>query len=297
MMVKYHNIWYLKLEEKTMNITNKIHLLKHDFQISVSTEKKLPRFVNSIIIFGKKITLIDTGVKDSYEKIFSYIKEQGRSIDEINLVILSHSHPDHIGSANKIKTITGCKVMAHKGEQEWIEDLSVQYKSRMVPGFYELVNKSVKVDELVKDKQEIKLDEDLTLQIIHSPGHSKGSINIFFKEDKILFTADSIPLVNDIPNYDNFNELKSSLKTIKDFNDYNILLSSWMEPINNLTKIKELIMNGEQYLIKLDMGVKQYYSSKEENTLENCKRLINNLGLPLVYINPIVHRAFQSHLE
>ncbi|MFL0195695.1 MBL fold metallo-hydrolase [Clostridium sp. WILCCON 0269] len=280
-----------------MNITDKIHLLRHDFQISVSKEKKLSRFVNSIIIFGKEITLIDTGVKDSYKKILRYIKEQGRSIDEIKFLILSHSHPDHIGSANKIKTITGCKVMIHKEEKEWIENLSVQYNSRMVPGFYELVNESVKIDDLVKDKQEIQLDENLTLQIIHSPGHSKGSINIFFKEDKILFTADSIPLVNDIPNYDNLNELKSSLKAIKNFSDYNILLSSWTEPINNLAKIKELIMNGEQYLIKLDMGVKQYYSSKEENTLENCKRLIDNLGLPPVYINPIVHRAFQSHLE
>lgn len=282
---------------ETVNITDKIHLLKHDFQISVTKEKKLLRFVNSIIVFGKEITLIDSGVKDSYEKIFRYIKEQGRSIEEIKLLILSHSHPDHIGSANKIKTITGCKVMAHKEEKEWIEDLSVQYNSRMVPGFYELVNESVKVDELVKDKQEIELEKDLTLQIIHSPGHSKGLINTFFKEDKILFTADSIPLVNDIPNYDSFHQLKSSLKAIKNFNDYDILLSSWMEPINNFTKIKELIMNGEQYLIKLDVGVKQYYSRKEENTLQNCKRLIDNLGLPPVYVNPIVHRAFQSHIQ
>jgi len=280
-----------------MNITDKIHLLKHDFQISVSREKKLSRFVNSIIVFGKKITLIDTGVKDSYKKIFSYIEEQGRSIDEISLLILSHSHPDHIGSANRIKIITGCKVMAHKGEREWIEDLSVQYKSRMVPGFYELVNEPVKIDDLVEDRQEIMLEKDLTLQIIHSPGHSKGSINIFFKEDKILFTADSIPLVNDIPNYDNFNELKTSLEAIKSFRGYEILLSSWTEPINNFDKIQELITNGEQYLTKLDNGVRQYYSSKEENTLENCKKLIDRLGLPPICVNPIVHRAFQSHLE
>lgn len=280
-----------------MNITDKIHLLKHDFQISVNKERKLPRFVNSVIIFGKKITLIDTGVKDSYEKIFSYIEEQGRSIDEISLLVLSHSHPDHIGSANKIKTITGCTVMAHKGEQEWIEELSTQYKSRPVPGFYELVNEPVKIDALVEHKQEIRLEEDLTLQIIHSPGHSKGSISIFFKEDKILFTADAIPLVNDIPNYDNFNALKASLETIINFKGYEILLSSWTEPLNNFAKIQELIMNGQQYLIRLEQSVKKYYSSKEENTLENCKRLIDNLGLPQIYVNPIVHRAFQSHFE
>ncbi|CQR71796.1 Hydroxyacylglutathione hydrolase [Sporomusa ovata DSM 2662] len=280
-----------------MNIKGKVHLIKHDFSIPLGTEKKLLRFVNSIIIFGKEITLIDTGIKDSYQKIFSYIKEQGRSINEIKLLILSHSHPDHIGSANKIKSITDCKVIAHQAEKNWIEDLDTQYQSRMVPGFYQLVNEPVKVDTCLEHNQEIQLDKNLTIRVLHSPGHSKGSISIFFKEDKILFTADSIPIVNDIPNYDNYSELRTSLETIKHLQDYDILLSSWTEPINGFSKIQKLIMDGEQYLIKLDLGVKSFYTNKDETTLTNCKQLINSLGLPASYVNSIVHKAFQSHLK
>lgn len=62
-----------------MKITDQVHLLKIDFEIAISPEKKLPRFVNVIIVFGHKITLIDSGVKGSEKKIRQYIEEQGRS--------------------------------------------------------------------------------------------------------------------------------------------------------------------------------------------------------------------------
>ena len=58
-----------------MRLTGKIHLLKIDFEIRVSPEKTLPRFVNVLIIFGDKITLIDTGVKGSEERIFAHIMD------------------------------------------------------------------------------------------------------------------------------------------------------------------------------------------------------------------------------
>jgi hydroxyacylglutathione hydrolase len=194
-----------------MKLTEKIHLLKLDFEIILNPQQKVERFVNCIIIFGNKITLIDTGVKGSEIKIFNYIKENQREIAEIETIILSHSHPDHIGSAAKIKDITGCNIFAHEGEKKWIENIETQVKERPVPNFFYLVDKSVKIDKFLKHGQEIKADEDVTLLIIHSPGHSKGSINILFKKDKILFTADSIPLANDIPNYDNYNDLMKSL--------------------------------------------------------------------------------------
>jgi len=280
-----------------MNIKGNVHLLKHDFYIPISNEKRIHRFVNSIIILGNEITLIDTGTKDSYQTIFNYIKERGRSINEIKLLILSHSHPDHVGSAHKIKSLTNCKVIAHRAEKEWIEDLECQYQSRMVPGFYQLVNEGVKVDDFVEHNQEIMLDKNLTIQVIHSPGHSKGSINLLFKEDKILFSADSIPLVNDIPNYDDFKQLKESLEAIKCCKDYEILLSSWTEPIGDVASIQKLIMEGEEYLRNLDKVVKIHYASQQENTLSNCKQVVDSLGLPPVYVNPIVHIAFQSHFK
>ncbi len=130
------------------------------------------------------------------------------------------------------------------------ENIEIQVKERPVPGFFNLVDQSVKIDELLKHGDEIKADEDVTLRIIHSPGHSKGSINILFKEDKILFTADSVPLKNDIPNYDNFNELMNSLNMIRANKKYDTLLSSWAAPLQ-INKIEKFLDEGAAYMRKL----------------------------------------------
>jgi hydroxyacylglutathione hydrolase len=277
-----------------MKLTEKIHLLKIDFEIAISSDKKLVRFVNVILIFGDKITLIDSGIKGSEEKIRQYIEGQNRDFAEIATLILSHSHPDHIGSAAKIKELTGCKVLAHKAEKEWIEDIEIQNKQRPVPGFFNLVDRSVKIDVFISDGQELLIDGDVTLRFIHSPGHSKGSLNIEFVEDQILFTADSIPLKNDIPNYDNFSDLMNSLNKISDA-EFVTLLSSWTAPLSNKAEISQLIDEGENYMQTIDSVVKECYGNV--GNPDSCKWAVAKLGLPPFLANPIVDQAFKSHLN
>jgi hydroxyacylglutathione hydrolase len=279
-----------------MKLTEKIHLLQIDFEIAITPEKKLARFVNVIIIFGDKITLIDTGVKGCDEKITSYIEQNNRNSSDIKTVILSHSHPDHIGSAHKLKEIAKCKILSHQNEAEWIENIDIQNKLRPVPGFYNLVDHSVIVDGKLQHGEELQAAEDVTLEIIHAPGHSKGSLNILFKENRILFTADSIPLKNDIPNYDNYPELRKSLKTIKENNLYEVLLTSWTPPFSDLSEIKKLINDGEEYIIKIDQAVKEIYCGDESEPFMFCRKTIEKLGLPQFLATPVVDMAFRSHL-
>ena len=278
-----------------MGITNKIHLLKIDFSVQITPEIALPRFVNSLIIFGETITIIDSGVKDSYKFIYEYIEKNQRKVSEIKTLIISHSHPDHIGSAKRIKNDTGCKVIGHFQEKNWIEDIDLQYKNRPVPGFYGLVDESVELDELVMGGECLVLDKDITVSIINTPGHSKGSFSMLFNEDSILFTADSLPLANDIPTYDNYKDLQNSLQLIRSLTNYTILLSSWTRPLRDKNEIAQLIAEGEEYLHTLDAAVKQHYSQKESKPLENCKKVITAMKLPPVFVIPLVDRAFKTH--
>lgn len=278
-----------------MKITEKIHLLRLEFKISLNSQIQIERFVNSVIIFGEKILLIDTGTKDSAGTIFNYIKENGRNISDLETVILSHSHPDHIGSAAEIRRKTGCRILAHENEQNWIENIETQLRDRPVPAFFDLVDESVRVDKFLEHGQELKADEDVSLKIIHSPGHSKGSINILLPEDRILFTADSIPIRNDIPNYDDFNDLMNSLQRIRTNQDYSILLTSWTSPLTDRKEIEKLLDEAETYLKALDETVKSIYIGEESESLEFCKKVVSKLGLPDFYINPIVDNAFRGH--
>jgi hypothetical protein len=138
------------------------------------------------------------------------------------------------------------------------------------------------------------IDDELTLKFICSPGHSKGSLNIEFSENGIFFTADSIPLKNDIPNYDNFSDLMNSLDKISNTEFY-MLLSSWTAPLNDKTEIGKLIEEGKAYMQTIDSVVKECYGNG--NDPESCKMAVGKLGLPPFLANPIVDRAFRSHLN
>ncbi|MEA3489859.1 MAG: MBL fold metallo-hydrolase, partial [Candidatus Omnitrophota bacterium] len=138
--------------EAIMKITEQIHALKHTFFIPVHPELKIERFVYSFVVFGNEnVYLIDSGIADSKDKILNYVEKNGYSKNNITTLILTHSHPDHIGSARSIKDITECQVLAHEGEKGWIEDVDKQFSDRPVPGFKSFVNKSVKINRFLND--------------------------------------------------------------------------------------------------------------------------------------------------
>jgi glyoxylase-like metal-dependent hydrolase (beta-lactamase superfamily II) len=270
--------------------------LRHEFFVPISPTRNLERFVYSVIIFGEKVTLIDSGVKNCHERIFHYLKENRRDSSDIDRLILSHSHPDHIGSANCIKAYSGCQVLAAREEKDWIEDIDLQNKIRPVPGFYGLVDESVTVDRCLGHRAQLDLGQDVTLEILHTPGHSRGSLSVLIQPDRVLFTADAVPLQNDIPNYDNFRELKKSLETLRRTGDYDILLSSWAEPAVGATAIGEFLAQGEGYLERLDTVVRRHYAATGAD-MGSCGKVIAELGLPKTFAIPLVHRAFLSHVD
>jgi len=280
-----------------MKLTDKIHILPIDFEITLGPGKTIPRFVNVVLIFGNKITLVDTGVKGSEKAIFDYIKKQNRDFSEIETIILSHAHPDHIGSAATIKELTDCKVCSHELEKDWIENIELQNTDRPVPGFYNLVDTPVSIDCFIADGQTLVVDNEITIRFIQSSGHSKGSLNMLFEEDKILFTADSIPLKNDIPNYDNYSELINSLTKIKSNPSFETLLTSWTPPLFEREAIEKLIREGEEYMAHIDSVVTECYQDDDTGTLNNCKKAVEKLGLPPFLIMPVVDRAFKSHIN
>lgn len=279
-----------------MEITKHIHQIEHHFEVTINENSQIQRLVNILIIFDKELTIIDTGTKSSFDLIKNYLESNGRSIKEIKNLILSHSHPDHIGSALKIKEESKCKVFAHSLEKQWIENIQLQSSQRPIPGFYNLVDKSVNVDIELFGGEILELGSN-NLKITNSPGHSPGSINIFFKEENILFTGDNIPITGDIPNYYDYKKLKAGLTAIKNEYDPQILLSSWESPVYTRIDQHNLIQNGLNYLDQIDKAVKKAYKFKNTDDLKACTEVIKTLKMPKFFVNPLVDKSFRSHLN
>jgi hydroxyacylglutathione hydrolase len=275
-------------------ISQNLHQLKIDFSIPLSPDKSLPRFVNVIIVLGEKIALIDTGVKGSEEVIFNYLARLGRDPLEIDTIVLSHAHPDHIGSAARIKELTGCKVLAHEYERTWIENIDSQESERPVPGFRTLVDRPVVVDRTINPGEILSLG-NTKAEVVFLPGHSAGLIGLLFQNEEILFAGDAIPLMNDIPNYDNFHQLSSSLETIGHYIPACTLTSSWTNTISGASEAKKMLTSGFEYLSRINDAVVQNYIGEELQPFDHCRKTLSQLGLPPFLCTPVVDRAFRSH--
>lgn len=280
-----------------MKITEKIHALKHRFFIPVNTELKLERFVYSFVIFGQRnVYLIDSGVQDSESAILNYIEGNGYSIRDIRTLILTHSHPDHIGSAASIKEKSDCEILAHEGEKEWMENIEKQFSDRPVPGFTSLVSKSVQVDKCVKDNDLIELEGSLSIKFIHTPGHSKGSLSLLIENEGALICADCLLLPGALPIYEDALDTLQSINKLKEIKNVKWLLSSWDDPSSS-DHIALKFSQSIGYIKAIHKHISGIENAKGYPPLELCKKVIEKMKLPPVAINPLVARAFQSNIR
>ena len=233
-----------------IEVTPHIYAIKIPFQIPISPEVRMDRFVYAYLIQGRKLFLVDTGVAASRGIIFEAIREMGRTPEDLSWIILTHSHPDHIGSAKAIQEASGCKVAAHSSEKAWIENIQIQFQERSVPGFHTLVGGSVPVNQFLKEGDVLDLGDDLELEIYHTPGHSKGSIALYLRKENALFAGDAIPLPGDLPIYEDVMASIESIKKLQTLGKVDFLLSSWDDPKEG-ESVSERIEEGLTYLQRI----------------------------------------------
>jgi glyoxylase-like metal-dependent hydrolase (beta-lactamase superfamily II) len=281
-----------------MQVAPSVHSLKHVFEIPAAPGITLDRFVYSYIILGETITLIDTGVAGCEMQIFGTIRAAGRDPEEIALVVLTHSHPDHIGSARAIREKTGCSIAAHPAERAWIEDVELQNRERPVPGFAALVAGPVPLDFELEDGDGIEPDETRTvdLQVLHTPGHSPGSISLFMPGAGALFSGDVIPVPGDLPVYDDAAASFHSLQRLRRLAGIRVLLPAWDEQKKGDEAYLQMKQAAE-YLQKIHDAVREVASTDSVDIRELTRKTAALLGLPPEAAGPLLARTFSANFR
>jgi glyoxylase-like metal-dependent hydrolase (beta-lactamase superfamily II) len=280
-----------------MQVTEHIHALKIPFKLRVGPDITVDRFVFADLIFGDQICLIDSGVAGFETMILEYIKKAGRDPQDIARIIFTHSHADHIGGGQALKKQTGCKLAAHINAKPWIENVDQQYAERPIGNFYDLVGGSVEIDSGLKDGDQVDLGDGKTLEIFHTPGHSKGSISLLFNKDRAIFSGDAVPKPGTVPIYENVATSIESIKKLKQIEGLEILIASWDDPQFGASVYPSMDA-GLQWFQQIHEAVLAEAAGSDALDGEDlCARVLKRLGFPEIPLVPIVVTSIGAHLK
>jgi len=127
----------------------------------------------------KEAVVIDPG--DDADRI---LMELAKSELKVKYLINTHGHFDHVGANKKMKEVTGAQLAIHPDDEPMLNELS--HSASM---FGLSADNSPPADILLKDGDEISFG-DITLKVIHTPGHSKGGVCLYTKGH--LFSGDTL---------------------------------------------------------------------------------------------------------
>jgi hydroxyacylglutathione hydrolase len=164
---------------------------------------------NAYFIDGPTRVLIDPGHRALFGHVQQGLRQLGLEINDLDLVICTHAHPDHLEAVQLFKKSPALFAL-NQDEWQWAETIGKQMSAAF----------GIDMDAITPDffLNEGDLDlRNLRLKILHTPGHSPGSITIYWPLQKALFTGDLVFKEGvgrtDLPG-GNGSQLKESIKRL-----------------------------------------------------------------------------------
>jgi hydroxyacylglutathione hydrolase len=136
-------------------------------------------------VIGDEVTreamVIDPG--DDVEDILAVV---GKHNLQIKQIVVTHAHIDHVGGAMKLRAATGAPILLNQNDHSLLKMLDVQAAWIGVPN-----PGKVEIDHSVGQADSVQAGS-LTAEVIHTPGHTEGSICLYFPTKKKLIAGDTL---------------------------------------------------------------------------------------------------------
>lgn len=172
---------------------------------------------NCYFIPGSIPTLIDAGINTpaALQSLEEGLKKFGAGISDIRRIVLTHAHSDHAGAAGAIAELTGAAVFIHYRDKNWMlagtdgageenelfisrffqkagvpEEICRERTSAMLNGFRKH-STSVPQIEWLKGGEVFSFDS-FRMTVLHTPGHTAGSICLYDDTDGVLISGDCL---------------------------------------------------------------------------------------------------------
>ncbi len=288
-------------------------------------ETPLEDRLNCLYLFigSERTLLVDSGLSSTpREFLLPYLDALGLHPNQIHYVITTHADIDHMGGNAAVRTLSPDAVfMCHRLDRCMIEDLALLIDERygefhVAHGIFESVEmqawmhahaQGTPIDLVLTGNERIHLGPGWFVEVLHTPGHSRGHLSIIDPRSESIVVADAV-LGQTLLTQDGrpafpptYRYLDSYLRTIQRLLDIPItptttLLTSHFPVLRGqditgfLNESRDFVDRVEEALINELLGSEQAYTMRE--LIDALSRQLGNWADGTALVNP-----FQGHLE
>jgi len=144
---------------------------------------------NAFLIDDGELTLVDAGHRGSIRLLRGYVAQIGRKMSDITRIVCTHGHPDHIGGVREMTTRNDAEVLMHPADIAGLnvtlrEAWNARDRGKLIAWF----TRGPHAATPLHDGEVLPVFGGL--QVIHTPGHTPGTVCLYAPRHRILFTGD-----------------------------------------------------------------------------------------------------------
>jgi glyoxylase-like metal-dependent hydrolase (beta-lactamase superfamily II) len=203
--------------------------------------------------------LIDAGYPGYQNKIMKEIKKNNSLNKPLTMIILTHAHFDHYGSALKLKKLTGAKIAIHKLDSSDLHNAKTRIDHTSFAGFFGkniLLPIAYLIFRPVKTAPDITFENGYTFnqyglraKILHTPGHTDGSSTIIV-DDSLVFFGDLIVKADNFSMQHyyavSWDKIHSSIETVRSLSFKKGYIGHGLKTLDSLI-LRRIVSNVKEY--------------------------------------------------
>jgi glyoxylase-like metal-dependent hydrolase (beta-lactamase superfamily II) len=156
-----------------------------------------PMNVMAYLLVGERVVVVDTGVAGQTDRILNAVRAEGRSPADVSLILLTHGHGDHAGSAAALSDATGAPIALGAGDEEKClhgRDTEMRARGLVAKTALAAIRKRQAggtsnpgpVPDLIFDAERSLKEYGIDAVVVPSPGHTRGSLAVFTASGEAL---------------------------------------------------------------------------------------------------------------
>ena len=180
-------------------------------QVAEGIHRLAPGVCNFYLIEeGGKLLLVDAGAPGDWDLLLRAVTGLGRRLDDLEAVLLTHAHADHIGTAERARTTAGARVWVHQADATTATEGTPPKNDGKVRSYllraefyrttFSLLRRGA--SRIVPVKEVATFADGETLDLpgrprgVHAPGHTLGSAALLLEGRRVLLTGDVLATRN-----------------------------------------------------------------------------------------------------